>query len=373
MINDLLGTSLQMPIQTFGFFMALGFVAGTLWLTYAFKVKERKGIFKSYEKNIIAGKPASIIDLITNAIVGFLIGFKLLPAFTNYSDLVANPQAFLMSTKGSVFGGIALAAIMAGWKYYTSEKEKLPEPKTLKETVKPHQMIGDIIGVAAITGVLGSKLLSILESFDEFLLDPVGMLLSFSGLTFYGGLIAGFIGVAWYVRKHKQSLDFVHMLDAAAPAIMIGYAVGRLGCHFSGDGDWGATNLAANPGLPDWLWAYDYPNNVLGRGIPVTLEDGTVIKKLAEPVWPTPVYENIMGTGIFAVLAGLFHKITIPGILFSIYLIVNGIERFFIEFVRVNERYAFNLSLSQFIALGLIAAGIACFVFFWNRFKSKRI
>jgi len=370
MINDLFGTSIQTPIQTFGFFMALGFVAGTLWLTYAFKFKERKGIFKSYEKETTIGEPASLVEIITNAIVGFLIGFKLLPAITNYSDLVSNPQAFLMSTQGSLVGGIVLAVALAGWKYYSAEKAKLPKPKKVKETVRPHQMVGDIIGVAAITGVLGSKLLSILESFDEFLLDPVGMLLSFSGLTFYGGLIAGFIGVAWYVRKHKNSINFIHMLDVAAPALIIGYAIGRLGCHFSGDGDWGAPNLLANPGLPDWLWAYDYPNNVLGRGIPVTLEDGSVIKKLAEPVWPTPVYENIMGTGIFAFLAFLFHKITVPGILFSIYLMINGLERFLIEFVRVNERYAFNFSLSQFIALGLIAAGAISFAFFWRRFKN---
>jgi len=369
LLNDVFGWSVQLPIQTFGFFMALGFAAGTTWLHYAFKRKEQLGIFKPYEKKITVGEPASLVDLITNAVVGFILGFKLLPVFTNYSDLVSNPQDFLLSLNGSLIGGIVLAVAMAGWKYYSAEKEKLPKPETKMETIRPNQMVGDIIGVAAITGVLGSKLLSILESFDDFLLDPIGMLFSFSGLTFYGGLIAGFIGVAWYIRRRSKSLSFIHMLDVSAPALILGYAIGRLGCHFSGDGDWGSVNLKPNPGLPDWLWAYDYPNNVLGRGIKFTLEDGSVIKKLAEPVWPTSVYEFMLGMIIFGVLVFLFKRITIPGLLFSIYLMINGLERFLIEFVRVNERYAFNFSLSQFIALGLVLAGLLGMLFFTNRYR----
>ena len=96
--------------------------------------------------------------------------------------------------------------------------------------------------LAAVSGLIGAKIFHNLENMDAFLADPMGQLLSFSGLTFYGGLICGTAVVIWYAKKHN--MHYKHIADAAAPGLMLAYGVGRMGCHFSGDGDWGINNLS---------------------------------------------------------------------------------------------------------------------------------
>ena len=102
-------------------------------------------------------------------------------------------------------------------------------------------------------------------------------------------------------KKHK--ISFWHLNDAAAPALMISYALGRVGCQISGDGDWGINNLKPKPfsWLPDWMWAYDYPNNINNEGIEI---ENSIFPdynhKLENPVYPTPIYEMFMCFGLFA-------------------------------------------------------------------------
>jgi prolipoprotein diacylglyceryltransferase len=131
------------------------------------------------------------------------------------------------------------------------------------------------------------------------------------------------------------------MIDAAAPGLMLAYGIGRIGCHLSGDGDWGIANVAANPidFLPDWFWSYNYPNNVVNEGIPMPNCIGKHCFMLPQPVYPTPLYEAIAGIALFLLLWQLRKRITIAGVLFCIYLVVNGAERFLIEKIRVNSTY----------------------------------
>jgi hypothetical protein len=96
--------------------------------------------------------------------------------------------------------------------------------------------------------------------------DPIGSLISFSGLSFLGGLICATIAILWFAKKNNIKL--LHLTDAALPGLMLAYGVGRMGCQIAGDGDWGIPNDAPKPEwlsfLPNWAWAYNYPNNVLG-------------------------------------------------------------------------------------------------------------
>ncbi|HAP00803.1 MAG TPA: diacylglyceryl transferase, partial [Bacteroidetes bacterium] len=166
--------------------------------------------------------------------------------------------------------------------------------------------------------------------------------------------------------------------DVMAPVLIAGYGVGRIGCQVAGDGDWGIENTAPKPALlsflPDWMWSYTYPHNVNSEGIPIADCVGKHCNQLAIPVFPTPFYETVMCLFIFALLWFLRKRISIPGLLFSIYLILNGMERFLIEQIRVNDRYHFlGLSPTQaeIIALLLVITGIAGCI--WTIKRSRKI
>jgi len=156
------------------------------------------------------------------------------------------------------------------------------------------------------------------------------------------------------------------LIDAAAPAMMVAYAVGRMGCHISGDGCWGIENTAPKPEwlmwLPDWMWAYDYPHNVINEGIAIENCHGSHCRVLETPVFPTSLYESTICTLFFAGLWFLRKYIKINGLLFGIYLILNGIERYSIEGIRVNIQYdvagAF-LTQARIIAICLMLVGVA--------------
>ncbi len=264
--------------------------------------------------------------------------------------------------------------------------------------------------IAFVAGFAGAKIFDNLENWDRFIQDPIGNLFSRSGLTFYGGLIVAAIAIYFYTKKHRFS--FVHLCDAIAPGMMFAYGWGRTGCQVAGDGDWGIVNsayvsnvngkdLLATPsefqlqairyqslysdhiassgavehasvkafgGLPNWLFAYTYPHNVNGEGIPLancTWPDKNFCNYLPLPVFPTPLYEIIMGLLLCLFLWKIRTKINIAGRLFAIYLFVNGLERFLIEKIRVNTRYSifgFHPTQAEIISSLLMIGGI---VLYW--------
>ena len=235
-------------------------------------------------------------------------------------------------------------------------------------TIWPHEKVGDITMVAAISGVVGAKLFAIFESIESiksFIRDPFHTLFSGSGLAIYGGLIVAFFAVTWYVRKF--GIKILTICDATAPSLMIGYGVGRIGCQLSGDGDWGV--VAANKPnwfiFPDWLWSNTYPRNVAQEGVKMVDCVGNYCTELAQGVYPTPIYETILAFIIFGILWSLRKTLIKPGQIFFLYCLLNGLERFFIEKIRVNDTFDFGVftaSQAEIIAFFLFFIGIAGFM-----------
>ena len=214
------------------------------------------------------------------------------------------------------------------------------------------EIASDIIFWAAIGGVLGAKIYYLIENLDRTINDPAGMIFRGSGLVFLGGLIGSTTCVTVILNKRK--LPWFVFADVIAPLIMIGYAIGRLGCFLVGD----------DYGLPSTLpWAVSFPN-----GLPPTTVssfslyypwiDTSDFTSEIITVHPTQLYESFAGFVIFMILWKMRSKIIIPGSLFFSYLVIAGIERFCIEFIRTNEKYLFDIfSGAQIISVIMVCIG----------------
>ena len=362
LIEDLFGVYIPLPIQTFGFWVAIAFLAASYVIKIELQRKEKEGKISIIKIKKIVGLKLKSIDIGIALFSGFLIGFKLIEAILNYEDLVADPQSFILSLRGNLFGGFLFAILSLYNKQKENKKQELEKPKEVDQEIHPYELVGNITIIAAVSGIIGAKIFHNLENIQDFLADPIGQIMAFSGLTFYGGLICGAISVVLYCRKYK--LNVLHLIDSAAPALMLAYGVGRIGCQMSGDGDWGVVNLTPKPewlnSFPDWIWSYDFPNNVINAGIYIDGCTGRFCSVLPQPVWPTALYEVIMCIILFSVLWLIRKRITIPGLLFCIYLIMNGIERFFIEKIRVNTEYDIlgGITQAEIISFCLIITGL---------------
>lgn len=366
LIYDIFGLYIPLPIQSFGFMLAISFLCAAYTLQLELRRKEKLGIIRPFLQKTITGEPASTSELAGSFLMGFILGFKLIYLVFNYAEFVDNTQEALLSTKGSWPGGLITGAVSAYMRYRDKEKHRLAQPKLVEETVYPHQLVGNFTMIAAVSGILGAKIFHNLENLHEFETDPLEALLSFSGLTMYGGLIFGTVAVSYY--GWKKGVRPLVMADATAPGLMLAYGTGRLGCQIAGDGDWGIVNPNPKPGwlnwLPDWAWSYNYPNNVINEGIPIPGCTGKHCMVLPDFVYPTPLYEAVLCILLFGILWMLRKKFSIAGKLFCVYLILNGFERLLIEQIRINNKFevaGFLLTQAEIIAGSLILAGVAGF------------
>ena len=169
-------------------------------------------------------------------------------------------------------------------------------------------------------------------------------------------------------------------------SVILAYGVGRIGCQMSGDGDWGEINNSLKPSwlswAPDWLWSFDYPNNVLERCNPDPSRypelnncNWEELGRLAEPVWPTPIYETIMAIGIFFFLWFIRKKLPYWGQLLGLFLVLNGVERFIIEQIRVNtfqEIFGMVVTQAQVISSIMMLVGIIIFSLATFKWKQRQ-
>ncbi len=394
-------------VNTFGFCVAISFLVCAWLLVKELKRKQAAGYFTYKEVNIVVGQPASVVELAINFILGFILGYKILGIFI-IKGAMNDPQEFIFSSAGSFAAGLLLGLFFAGLKWWEKNKSKLANPEKRTIRIWPSDRVGDMTIIAAVFGFAGAKIFDNLENWNRFIHDPIANLFSPSGLTFYGGLIVASLAL-WYYFK-RNNISFINVADACAPGLMFAYGWGRMGCQVAGDGDWGIVNSAfvsnadgtvqlANSsaafyrtiadnanyyvgqfgsldnvqhaavkpflGLPNWLFAYTYPHNVNNEGIPLfgcTWDN--YCNHLPIPVFPTPVYEIVTCLILFGILWSVRKKIITPGRMFAVYLILNGIERFLIEHIRVNTKYHFlglNPTQAEIISLGLIIAGAVIF------------
>ena len=233
------------------------------------------------------------------------------------------------------FGAMmALAALASAWVVHLELKRRGYNP----------ELASTMVFAAAIGGLLGARLLFIVEEWDNFLRSPWDFIFTGAGFTWYGGFLGGVLAVSWVVRKHR--IPWLVAADIAAPALALAYGIGRMGCHVAGDGDWGA--------VTDVPWGVAYTRAIIGWVDPNT----GVPYPPGIRVHPTPIYEFLQSIAIFAVLWTLRKKETPPGTLFWLYLILAGFARLTVEFWRINPPIAFGLTEAQWFGLGLMIVGL---------------
>ena len=224
--------------------------------------------------------------------------------------------------------------------------------KDLNRLGYDEKLAADVVFAAAVGGILGSKIYYLIENFDRVIADPMGMIFSGAGLVFLGGLMGGALAVTYVIRKNN--LQWIKFADIVAPLLILGYAIGRVGCFLVGD-DYGLpTHLPWGISFPDGLPPSTYA--IFQTYYPWVNLSGFEPGVLT--VHPTQLYETLLGLGIFYYLYNKRRSVVVAGSLFFTYLIFAGSERFFIEFLRVNTKYGFGFSGSQLISLTMIGIGI---------------
>lgn len=359
-------------LNTFGFFVALS-IAGAFW-AMASEMRRRTalGHFSPVEVKTITGAAYPLSDYIMNGVFAFIFGYKILfLMFPGEEKFV--PQEHIFTSEGNFILGLITLLIVLGWRYYTDKKQRLPEPKVELQVQSAEWHMGNITTVALLSGFAGAKLFHILENPSGLSVSAIiDAFFSTGGWTFYGGLVCGAAGVLIYCKR--KGIGLLRMLDAGGPAMMLSYGIGRFGCQFSGDGDWGIANTTPKPfqWLPDWFWSYTYPHNVLGGQaggyvpegmVPMAGCEGDYCYQLAVPVYPTPLYEALAGLILFFVLWKVMRfKTQAPGKLFAWYMLFAGAERFLVESIREHGDSLYRMggiifSQAQMISVVLMLAG----------------
>ena len=204
------------------------------------------------------------------------------------------------------------------------------------ELGRPTDWAYEALFAAVLGGLVGARLDYLIQNWERVSDDLLGALFSGSGLVFFGGLAGGALGVALWARW--RGFLGLELADAAAPTLALGYAIGRVGCQISGDGDYGVAS--------DLPWAMAYPEGA----VPTT-----------EVVHPTPIYETL-ALGLATLFLWRVRDRLRPGMVMAVYLLIAGAERVLIEFIRRNDAALVGLTIAQLVGVGMIAVALAWIV-----------
>ena len=246
------------------------------------------------------------------------------------------------------FGVMMLLSFLTGGYLLRAEMRRMGEDP---------EKAWDLVFMAVIGGIVGAKAYYVLLNYERLLDDPIGLIFARGGLVWYGGFILATALVVWEIRRQKLPLP--KMADATAPALALAYAVGRVGCFLVGD-DWGR---------PTGAWyGVRFPQgapptrvDIIEREFGITV-DPALVEEYGQivPVHPTQLYEVGMSTLIFFLLWRIRRHQHRAGWLFMLWLILAGLERFLVEFVRAkDDRFLGALTLAQVLSLAIVAVGIA--------------
>ena len=219
----------------------------------------------------------------------------------------------------------------------------------------------DLIFYGALSGIVGSKIFYLIENFSDVIADPIGTIFSGSGLVFHGGLIGGTLAVTFLIVKKKRSLGLY--ADIIGPVMLLGQGIGRIGCFFAGCCHGKVCNLPFAVSFPAGSNASYYQSHegLLNSGMLQSL-----------PVHPTQLYETFFNFIMFFLLIKIIRpRLKKSGSTFALFLIIAGIERFVLEFLRINPKGLWNLSNYQFSAMFLVLLGTVLWIFFVKKFKSE--
>ncbi|MGH7932573.1 MAG: prolipoprotein diacylglyceryl transferase [Candidatus Binataceae bacterium] len=211
----------------------------------------------------------------------------------------------------------------------------------------------------AVGGLAGARLYDVFDNWPLYMANPWSIIFSGAGFVWYGGFFGGVIA-AWLVARHYK-IGFLVTTDMCAPALILGQAFGRMGCQLSGDGDWG---------LPSKLpWAMAYPHAIVGWNSETVLKLNSQYQLVSGfypgvRVQPTPLYEVVMYVAIFCLLWSLRKKVNVDGRILYLYLMLAGLARFLVEFVRINPRVLRGLSEAQLISIVMMVVGAAAW--YWS-------
>jgi phosphatidylglycerol:prolipoprotein diacylglycerol transferase len=376
LIYYLFGVRFTFPVQTLGLLVAFSFLFTYMAFSAEFKRYEANGKIKAFTRKVMMGEPASLMELALNFLLGFLFGFKVFGAMFNYTLFLANPQHYLLSLKGSGVMGILISVVFASWVYFDKKENVLEKPKLVEQTVHPYQLMGLICFACGFFGFIGAKLFDTVEHLNNFIYHPLATLFNITGFSYYGGLVFG--AFTFLYIGHKRGMRLVHLADIGSPGMMLAYGIGRIGCQLSGDGDWGIVNNHPKPALlswlPDWAWSFRYPHNALNTGLPIPGCEGNYCSQLVQGVYPTPLYELTICLLFFALMWAFRKKIVTPGLMFFIFLILNGGERLLIEQIRINPKfYLLGMGFTQagFIGFLMLIGGLTGLGFLIAKHKNK--